>query len=158
MKIKRFKKLFCAFFVACLTVTMLFSATALAAPETLPADAYSTKAGLVSLKAPQYVVSTTTNERLAIAAIAPQGTTVTVYRYDAASGLYNKAYLNGAAVEAVVGPTMLFAGQVDLASGANKFIIRGEAPDGTATIVRFDVTLLSKGFMDRIKSIIEWGF
>ncbi|MBR5507787.1 MAG: hypothetical protein IKV88_07065, partial [Clostridia bacterium] len=61
-------------------------------------------------------------------------------------------------VEAVVGPTMLFAGQVDLSPGVNKFIIRGEASDGSATIARFDVTMLSKGFMDRIKSIIEFNF
>lgn len=158
MKMKRFGKLICAFFVACLTVSMLLSTIALAAPETLPADTYSTRAGLVSLRVPQYVVSTTTNERLAIAATAPQGTTVTVYRYDAASGLYHKAYLNGAPVEAVVGPTMLFAGQVDLVGGANKFIIRGEAFDGSATVMHFDVSLLSKDFMDRIKSIIDFNF
>lgn len=158
MKIKCFKKLICAFFVVCLTVSMLFSLSAFAAPETLPADTYSTRAGLVSLRVPQYVVSTTTNERLAIAATAPQGTTVTVYRYDAASGLYNKAYCGGAPVEAVVGSTMLFAGQVDLAGGGNKFIIRGEASDGTATVVHFDVSLLSKDFMERIKSIIELNF
>ena len=53
---------------------------------------------------------------------------------------------------------MLFAGQVDLAGGANKFIIRGEASDGTATVVHFDVSLLSKDFMERIKSIIELNF
>ena len=158
MRMKRFKKIVCAFSVVCLMVLMLFSTVAFAAPETLPADTYSTQAGLVSLKAPQFVVSTTTNERLAIAATAPEGTTVTVYRYDAASGLYNKAYLNEAPVEAVVGSTMLFAGQVDLAFGVNKFLIRGEAIDGTATVVRFDVTLLNKGFMDRIKSIFELGF
>lgn len=158
MKTKRAKKFICAFFVACLMVTMLLSTAAFAAPETLSGDVNSTKAGLVSLRVPQYVVSTTTNERLAIAATAPQGTTVTVYRYDAASGLYNKAYLNGVPVEAVVGSTMLFAGQVDLGAGANKFIIRGEAADGSASVVRFDVTLLSKDFMERIKSIIELNF
>ncbi|MBE7027951.1 MAG: hypothetical protein E7407_02810 [Ruminococcaceae bacterium] len=158
MKIKRFRKFICAVFVVCLMVSVLFSVTAFAAPETLPGDTYSTKPGLVFLRAPQYVVSTTTNERLAIAATAPQGTTVTVYRYDAASGLYNKAYLNDAPVEAVVGSTMLFAGQVDLVSGANKFIIRGEAVDGSATVVHFDVSLLSKDFMERIKSIIELNF
>lgn len=158
MKIKRLKKMLCVFFVVCLMVSVLFATSALAAPETLPADTYSTRPGLVFLRAPQYAVSTTTNERLAIAASAPEGTTVTIYRYDTASGLYNKVYLNDAPVEAVVGSTMLFAGQVDLVSGANKFIIRGEAADGAATVVHFDVSLLSKDFMERIKSIIELNF
>ena len=158
MKIKRFSKVLCAFLVVCLSVSMIFSTLAFAAPETLAQDTYSTKAGLVSLKAPQYVVSTTTNERLAIAATAPGGTTVTVYRYDAASGLFHKAYLNGAPVEAVVGSTMLFAGQVDLKQGLNKFMLRAEAKDGSVTIVRFEVTLLGKGFLDKIKSILELTF
>lgn len=158
MKIKRFSKILCAFFVVCLTASMLFSTMAFAAPETLPQDTYSTRAGLVSLKAPQYVVSTTTNERLAIAATAPQGTTVTVYRYDYATGLYSKVYLNGVPVEAKVGSTMLFAGQVDLKQGTNKFMLRAEAHDGAVTVVRFDVTLLGKGFLDKIKSILELTF
>ena len=156
MKIKRFGKFICALMVACFIATFSFSA--FAAPNSLPGDVYSTKAGLVSLKVPQYVVSTTTNERLAISATAPSGTRVTVYRYDANTGVYNKAYSNGAAVESVVGSTMLFAGQVDLNLGLNKFIIRGEAADGTATVVRFDVTLLNKGFMERIKSLIDFHF
>jgi len=141
----------------CLLMSML-SISAFAAPETLSGDAYSTKIGLITLKVPEKSVVTTTNERLTVAATAPEGTTVTVYRYDATSGIYRKAYLSDSPVESVVGPTMLFARQVDLSYGVNKFIIRGEAPDGSATIVRFDVTLLSKGFMERIKSIIEFNF
>lgn len=134
------------------------SIAAFAAPETLPGDVTSTKAGLVSLKVPQQIVSTTTNETLAISATAPQGTTVTVYRFNTVTGEYNKVYLNEAPVEAVVGPTMLFAGQVELSHGMNKFIIRGESPDGNSTVVRFEVTLLNKGFMERIKSLIDFHF
>ncbi|MBR2500105.1 MAG: hypothetical protein IKB60_03395 [Clostridia bacterium] len=158
MKVKRFCKLMCAFVVVCLIGTMLMSIAAFAAPETLPGDVTSTKAGLVSLKVPQQIVSTTTNETLAISATAPQGTTVTVYRFNTVTGEYNKVYLNEAPVEAVVGPTMLFAGQVELSHGMNKFIIRGESPDGNSTVVRFEVTLLNKGFMERIKSLIDFHF
>lgn len=158
MRSKMLKKLLCSICIMGVLITMMASVSAFAAPNSIRGDVGSTRYGLVSLKAPQYVVSTTTNERLAISATAPQGTTITVYKLNSATGLYNKVYFNGAPVEAVVGPTRLFAGQVILNSGLNKFIIRGEAQDGSATVVRFDVTLLNKDFMSRIKSVIEFNF
>lgn len=158
MRLKRLYKTAAVTLAVTLVMSLFFATAALAAPESLGGGVALTRGGLVTLKVPQYVVSTTTNKRLAISAVAPQGTAITVYRYNAATGTYDKAYLNGAPVEAVVGPTTLFAGQVDLNSGVNKFLIRGATSSDAFTVIRFDVTLLSEGFMDRIRSVIDISF
>ena len=79
----------------------------------------------------------------AISATAPQGTLVTVYRYNPSTGCYHKIVTNDVPLESLVGSTTLFAGQVDLSSGANKFLIRGAMDDSTYTVVKFEVNVLS---------------
>ncbi len=130
-------------------------AIAYASPEVLPSEVTSTAEGLVTLKAPEQLTSSTTSKKLPISASAPQGALVTVYRYNYSTGCYHKIVTGDIPLEAVVGSTTLFAGQVDLTSGLNKFVIRGAWDDNTYTVVNFDVNVLNDGFMDRIKGVIN---
>lgn len=140
-----------------LLLFVLLTGTALsayAAPDVLPAEVESTAAGLVVLKAPEQLITSTNNRKLPISATVPQGAQVTVYRYDYSTGCYHKIVNDGVPMETIVGSTMLYAGQVDLGFGTNKFLIRGGWDDSVYTVVKFDVNLLNEGFMNRIKGVI----
>ena len=126
-----------------------------AAPDVLPGSVESTATGIVTLKAPEQLFTSTTSRKLPISATAPQGALVSVYRYNYATGYYHKITSGNVPLESVVGSTMLFAGQVDLTSGMNKFLIRGAWDDSVYTVVKFDVNVLNEGFMDRIKGVIN---
>lgn len=143
--------------VMLLLVVFLFSMSlnVFASPDVLPGDVASTVADLITLKAPEQLTSSTTNKKLPISATAPQGTLVTVYRYNPSTGNYHKIVTNDVPLESLVGSTTLFAGQVDLTAGSNKFIIRGALDDTIYTVVNFEVNMLNEGFMNRIKSVIS---
>ncbi len=132
--------------------------SAYAAPDVLPGSVESTAAALVTLKAPEQLTTSTNNRKLPISATAPQGVLVSVYRYNYSTGCYHKITAGDVPLESVVGSTMLFAGQVDLTSGMNKFLIRGAWDDSVYTVVKFDVNVLNEGFMDRIKGVISTIF
>ena len=138
-----------------LTFLLSLSLTVFASPDLLPGDITSTAPGIVVLKAPEQLMSSTTNRKLPISATAPQGTLVSVYRYNYSTGFYQKIYHDDMPLEAVVGSTTLFAGQVDLTSGMNKFLIRGAIDDNTYSVVSFEVNALNEGFMDRIKGVLN---
>lgn len=145
--------------LACTIVSlMLFcfgALSAFASPEVLTKDAVSTHDGLVTVCAPESAYSSTTNRKLAISAVASPGTVVTVYRYDPNTLCYHKMWVNGEALEASVGSSWLFATQVDLQPGENRFLVRGAWDENTYSIARFDVNLLNEGFMDRVKGVIS---
>ena len=139
-----------------LLVLMMSMATSVyAAPDVLPAEVVSTAEGLVTLKAPEQLITSTNNKKLPISATVPEGAQVTVYRYDYATGCFHKIVVDGVPMETIVGATMLYAGQVDLTVGSNKFLIRGGWDDSVYTVVKFDVNMLNEGFMDRIKGVIS---
>lgn len=152
MKLKKLNKLFAALLLFAVVFTA-FGVTAFATPEVMSAEAVSTAYNLVTLKAPETDGLSTTNKCLPISCAAPEGAVVTVYKYSAATGTYNKLYTSEGAAEATVGATMLFATQAELSLGSNKFLIRSAVDDSTYQIVKFEVTLLNEGFMDKIKSI-----
>lgn len=129
--------------------------SAFASPDTLPGDITSTIEGLITIRNPEAVSSSTTNSKLALSAVASPGTVVTVYRYDANTNTYNKILVDDAPLEATIGASWLFATQVDLSAGQNHFLIRGAWDDETYSVSRFDVSLLNEGFMDRVKGIIS---
>ncbi len=143
--------------MVCMLFCLLLSSaiSVCAAPEVLPAEVVSTADGLVTLKAPEQLSTSTTNKKLPVSAAAPQGVTVSVYRYNYATGSYHKIWIGENPMEAIVGSTMLYAGQLDLNSGMNKFLIRGGWDDYNYSVVKFDVNVLNEGFMDRIKGIIN---
>jgi len=148
----------CSLVLMLAIVMMSTVAQANTAPDVLPGTVESTVQDLVILKAPEQLVSSTNNRKLPISATAPQGVLVSVYRYNYVTGCYHKITLNDIPLESIVGSTMLFAGQVDLNSGANKFLIRGAWDDAAYTVVKFDVNVLNEGFMDRIKGVISTIF
>lgn len=151
------KKCIIKFGAAILLLTLMLSlATCVyAAPDVLPYEVESTAAGLVTLKAPEQLITSTNNKKLPISATVPEGAQVTVYRYDYVTGCYHKIVVEDVPMETIVGATMLYAGQVDLTTGNNKFLIRGGWDDSVYTVVKFDVNLLNEGFMDRIKGVIS---
>lgn len=153
LQVKRIARVAAAFL---LCVVMLgITVSAYASPDVLPASVESTAVGYVTLKAPEQLLTSTTSRKLPISATAPQGVLVSVYRYNYATGCYHKITNGDVPLESVVGSTMLFAGQVDLNSGMNKFLIRGAKDDSVYTVVKFDVNVLNEGFMDRIKGVIS---
>ncbi|MBR5157092.1 MAG: hypothetical protein IKW59_04915 [Clostridia bacterium] len=154
MKNKILRKVICSFALA-LILAAVFSVSAFATPDTLPADIASTNESLITVRAPETTTISTTNSKLAISAVAAPGTVVTVYRYDVATNLFYKVMLEDEPLESVVGSSWLFASQVDLQTGLNQFIVRGAIDDENFTISRFDVNLLNEGFMDRIKGVIS---
>ncbi len=138
-----------------IVLLLSFCFTVSASPDELAGDVVSTAEGYVTLLAPEQLTSSTTNKSLPISATAPQGTLVTVYRYNYATDTYHKIVTEDIPLEAVVGSTTLFAGRVDLVPGMNKFLIRGAWDDSTYTVSTFEVNVLNEGFMDRIKSVIS---
>lgn len=151
MKLRKLNRFVSA--VLAFSLIMLLGVSAFAAPETLPVDVESTASELITLKAPDTENLSTTNKLLPVSAVAPQGAHVAVYKYSAATDTYNKLYSGENALEATVGATMLFASQVELTQGSNKFLIRSAADEYTYQVVKFEVKLLNEGFMDKIKSI-----
>ena len=152
----KYKKMVRLCVVAALFIMLLGTAfSTYAAPDVLPGSVESTAAGIVTLKAPEQLFTSTTSRKLPSSATAPQGALVSVYRYNYATGYYHKITSGNVPLESVVGSTMLFAGQVDLTSGMNKFLIRGAWDDSVYTVVKFDVNVLNEGFMDRIKGVIN---
>ncbi len=141
MHIKKSVKLLGAVF-AFLIVMGSCMVTALAAPDTLGADVQSTVSDLLWVKSPELVVSSTNKRILPISAVAPEGTRITVYRYNYDTGMYHKAWANDSLLEAVVGPAGLFAGQVELWDGTNKFLVRAERWDGNYQVARFEVNVI----------------
>ncbi len=141
--------------VLLLVLVLSFSFQVFASPDTLPGNVTSTATGLVTLKSPEYATSSTTNKKLPISVTAPEGSTVTVYKYNYSTGLYHKVWIEEAPLEATVGATTLFAAQVDLTKGQNKFLVRGAWDDASYSVVKFEVNVLNEGFMDRIKGVIS---
>jgi len=138
-----------------LVMTVGLATSVYAAPDVLPADIESTEEGLLTLKAPEQLITSTNNKKLPISATVPEGAQVTVYRFDPTTGNYHKIVVDDVPMETTVGATMLYAGQVDLNEGNNKFLIRGGWDDSVYTVVKFEVNLLNISFMDRIKGVIS---
>ena len=152
MKKSKFNKWIFLIFI--LIFTMLFSSVGvLAAPANLAAGISSTNNSLLTLKAPDSQNVSTTNKLLPVSAVAPVGSVVAVYKYNAGTGEYNKVYMGEKPVEATVGATMLFASQVELTLGTNKFLVYCEAGEQNYQITEFEVKLLNQSFIDKLKSI-----
>lgn len=151
MRVLKLNK-FVSLIIAILLMIMPF-ATVSASVESLPQNIESTSYDLLTLKAPVGENLTTTNKVLPVSAVAPEGAVVTVYKYNPATDAYHKIYVNDAPVEVAVGATMLFATQLELSQGTNKFLLLSAKDEATYQVVKFEVKLLNEGFMDKIKSI-----
>lgn len=138
---RKLKKYGAAFCVA-LVLMCAAAVSAFATPDTLNADVTSTVWGIMNVKSPELSVSATNKRILPISAVANEGVRITVYRYNYDTGMYHKVWVNDTTLEAVVGSTGLFAGQVELINNCSKFIVRGENWDGRYQIERFEVNLV----------------
>ncbi|MBE7041754.1 MAG: hypothetical protein E7400_07295 [Ruminococcaceae bacterium] len=150
---KRMIRIGAAMFALVILLSLCFQVYA--SPDVLPGTVVSTAEGYLNLLSPEQLTTSTTNKSLPVSALAPDGTEVTVYRYNISTGNYHKIVKNEVPLEAIVGATSLFAGRVDLTPGLNKFLIRGARDENTYTVVPFEVNVLNEGFMDRIKGVIS---
>ena len=130
-----------------------------ASPETLPASYGGNCNWLLEVKNPEGPVTSTTNKTCVISAVGVQGTTVTLYAYNQATSQFEKMYVDGVPLEAVIGASGLFAQPVTLHEDLNKFLVLGTNGDNQE-VVWLDVKLLGEGFLDKIKSftIVGTGF
>lgn len=146
---------------------MLFSfSSVFAAPDTLAADASGNFEALVVTTRPAGSSDMTFDNSYVISGYGVVGTVVTIYSYNAESGLYEKLYKtvttvgeNGvtvsekAPVSCVIGDSTLFMTTVNLNSGSNSFMLYAENDD-MHQIAKFFVLKHNYNIMDVIRS---WG-
>lgn len=122
-----------------------------AASETVTADYSATCDWLITVKNPEAAFSSTSSKTVVISAVALEGTIITLYNLNPETNLYEKIYVDGAALETVVGASGLYAQQITLKEGVNNLMVY--ATNGVDDqIAKLSINLLSEGFIDKIKS------
>lgn len=138
--------------IALLVPTMSFAA----APEFLGANFKGNTSNLVDILNPDSFSTTTSNSICVVSAAANQGTSVAIYMFDAATGLYRKinTYFNGVRLEeSAVGASGLYARQVLLREGLNKILVFAQNGSAIQT-VRLEVSLLSEAYIGNLRTFI----
>lgn len=128
-----------------------------AAPEFLGANYTGSVDNLVDILNPDSFSTTTSNSVCVVSAAAKSGTTVAIYMYDAATGMYRKinTYFNGVKLEeSAVGASGLYARQVLLKEGLNKILVYAQR-DGAIQTKRLEVTLLSEAYVGNLRTFIS---
>ncbi len=159
------KKIYIAIMV--IAMLLLGQIGAFAAPDTLPADVTGNSTGLVVVTRPQNQKDSTFNESYIISGYGKEGTSVTLYGYDAESGVYKKFYNslkyidgNGAsqiiktASETKIGTSGLFMNTITLGQGENTILVRAENGDKTQ-VMKLLVTKYNYNIIDLIKSLTD---
>lgn len=143
--------------VICIIALLIPTVSFAAAPEFLGANYVGTKSDLVDILNPDSFSTTTSNSICVVSAAAKQGTTVAIYMFDAATGMYRKinTYFNGVKLEeSAVGASGLYARQVLLREGLNKVLVYAQK-NGAIQTVRLEVTLLSEAYVGNLKTFIS---
>lgn len=144
--------------LAALCVVCALPVLGFASPETLPASYGGNCSWLLDVKNPEGPATSTSNSVCVISAVGVEGTTVTLYSYNAATSLYEKIYADGVPLEAVIGASGLYAQQITLHDGMNKIMVTG-TNGANEEVIRLDINVLGAGFLDKIKSFtVNFGF
>ena len=133
-------------------VLMLLPVVSMAASENLPADFSGSVSYLIDIRNPESIISSTTNKSCVISAVALPGTTVTLYSFNTSSNTYEKMYVEGRALEAVVGASGLYAQNIELSAGLNSIMVVAAANGETIETVKLEITLLKSSISENIKS------
>lgn len=142
------KRILTALLALCICAAPLCS---FASPETLPASYGGTVDYLINIKNPDTVSSSTSTRTYVLSAVGVPGTTVTLYSMGE-DGLFHKMYVDGVALETVIGASGLYAQQITLIDGTNTLLVRCEGGEGEEQGVHLYINLLSQGFLDKLKS------
>lgn len=122
-----------------------------ASSETVTYDYTGSCGWLITIKNPETESSTTSSKTFVLSAVAYEGTIITVYNLNPETNLYEKVYVDGQPLETVVGASGLYAQQITLKEGANNLMVYAtNGVDDQA--VRLEISLLSNGFIDKIKA------
>lgn len=122
-----------------------------ASSETITYDYMGSCGWLITIKNPETESSTTSSKTFVLSAVAYEGTIITVYNLNPETNLYEKVYVDGQPLETVVGASGLYAQQITLKEGANNLMVYAtNGVDDQA--VRLEISLLSNGFIDKIKA------
>ena len=143
-------KKFIAFLMA--AMLMLMPMVSMAFTENLPADFSGSVNYLIDIRNPESIISSTTNKSCVISAVALPGTTVTLYSLNTATNTYEKMYVEGKALEAVVGASGLYAQNIELSAGLNNIMVVASANGETIETVKLEITLLKNTISENIKS------
>lgn len=138
-------------------IALLLPTVSFAAPEFLGADYVGTRTDLVDILNPDSFSTTTSNSVCVVSAAANEGTTVAIYMFDAATGMYRKinTFFNGVKFEeTAVGASGLYARQVLLREGLNKILVYAQK-DSAIQTTRLEVTLLSEAYVGNLKTFIS---
>lgn len=149
MKLKRIITIILAMIICILPLS-----SALAAPESFYGNPGSSSYGLMTIKNPEAVVSSTANKICVVSAVANPGTTITLYSYSSATGKYHKMYSNGYALESTVGAAGLFAQNISLKTGTNSILVYATY-GGQYQTVKLDITLLKSSVVDNGRNILQ---
>ena len=131
---------------------MLMPVVSLAFNENLPADYSGSVNYLIDIRNPESIISSTTNKSCVISAVALPGTTVTLYSLNNSTNTYEKMYIDGKALEAVVGASGLYAQNIELSAGLNNIMVVASANGETIETVKLEITLLKNTISENIKS------
>lgn len=129
---------------------MLFAApySAFAAYETsIPVTVQGSSQDLIYIKRPQSHSASTSDKTYTISAVGASGTTVRVYRYDAASGACK---LIKSAKQ--IGASGLFSTVVDLPDTNNIFVVYVEK-NGYDQAVKIQISKVKKSTVDKLKNV-----
>ena len=119
--------------------------------DTLPSDYIGNATGIISVKNPESLVSTTSTKSYVVSAIAQPGSTVTLYSYNTETDKYEKMIADGGSeMLTEVGASGLYAQSVNLNSGKNTILVVATNVDGTE-VIKLEITLI-QGFVNKIKN------
>lgn len=154
-------------YITLLTVMILLLSNVgvFAAPETLDADVAGNSSGLVVVTKPQNQKDSTFNQAYIISGYGKEGTTVTLYWFDATEGNYKKFYNETTYVdekgvtqkmqtasEVKIGTSGLFMNTISLGQGENVILVRAENGEHVQ-LMKLSVTKYNYNIIDIIKSL-----
>ena len=141
--------------VLVLVLTVFFSVSCLAAPETVSPNDYGTVSNLVVIKKPETAVSSTTKQNYTLSAVAVAGTEIAFYGYNSSTGQFHlKRDGAGSAMCGTVGSSGIYLQPVQLLKNTNYLLVRAASPDGNYQVVRLDITLLNQGLLNTNKGFV----
>lgn len=132
--------------VACLPVVSMATPQTSVAYTTssdgsLPATYSGNVDDIISLKNPQYLISSSTSKSYVISAVAKTDSVISVYSLNTETGKYDKVYTDdGVLMQSTVGASGLYAQSVNLNNGKNSFMIVA-SKDSNTEVIKFEITL-----------------
>ncbi|MBQ4527598.1 MAG: hypothetical protein II998_05960 [Clostridia bacterium] len=129
-----------------------------ASESSLPSTYSGTVDYLIDIRNPETIVSTTTNRNCVISAVAVKGTKVTLYAYNSATGAYEiLKNAHGEKLETYVGSSGLYVQQITLKDGLNSIMVVANSSSVTYEVVKLEISLLNKGYMDNVNEKFKAG-